>query len=258
MLLQFLSRVRAGAAAVFSEVLSISTLVSWIVTSIVVASAGPFGTFMAQPFLWRVLYWGGVVAVAIVLAVSLRTLWRAILSNRSMIGEDVAVAVSLAAIFGPLIVMLNRYLGGEGMGVGIAIFNVFCIAVCIIAARRTLERQAAAQITEARPERDRLLKRIPDLKEQRLSRISSDNHHIRIITDCGAEHRLLMRLRDAVEEVDVEPGLWVHRSHWVALSEIAKVAREGNREMVELNDGDRLPVGPKYRENLIEAGVINA
>lgn len=247
-----------GAAAVVREILSLPTLVSWLVTSVVLALAGPFGTFIALSFLWRVLYWSGLVAAAIVLAVTLRAVWRAILTGGSILREDVAVAVSLAVIFGPLIVMVNSHFGGDGMGVAVAIVNVLCIAACSIAVRHTWERQAAARIAHARPARDRLLKRIPDLKTQRLSRISSDNHHIRIITDCGAEHRLLMRLRDAVEEIDVEPGMCVHRSHWVALSAIAKVAREGNREMVELIDGDRLPIGPKYRENLIEAGVINA
>jgi DNA-binding LytR/AlgR family response regulator len=49
-----------------------------------------------------------------------------------------------------------------------------------------------------------------------LSRISSDDHDIRVITNDGEEYRLLMRLRDAVAEIDLEPGLCVHRSHWVA------------------------------------------
>jgi DNA-binding LytR/AlgR family response regulator len=49
-----------------------------------------------------------------------------------------------------------------------------------------------------------------------LSRISSDNHDIRVITNDGEEYRLLMWLRDAVAEIDLEPGLCVHRSHWVA------------------------------------------
>jgi len=73
----------------------------------------------------------------------------------------------------------------------------------------------------------------------------------------GAEHRILMRMRDAVQEVDVEPGLWVHRSHWVANAAIVEVSRDGTREILTLTCGSEIPVGPKYRDNLIHAGVIN-
>jgi hypothetical protein len=66
------------------------------------------------------------------------------------------------------------------------------------------------------PRKDQLFNRFPADNGARLSRISSDNHDIRVITNDGEEYRLLMWLRDAVAEIDLEPGLCVHRSHWVA------------------------------------------
>jgi hypothetical protein len=64
--------------------------------------------------------------------------------------------------------------------------------------------------------KDRLFNRFPANNGARLSRISSDNHDIRVITNDGEEYCLLMRLRDAVAEIDLELGLYVHRSHWLA------------------------------------------
>jgi DNA-binding LytR/AlgR family response regulator len=64
--------------------------------------------------------------------------------------------------------------------------------------------------------KDRIFNRFPANNGAQLSRISSDDHDIRVITNDGEEYRLLMRLRDAVAEIDLEPGLCVHRSHWVA------------------------------------------
>ena len=91
-----------------------------------------------------------------------------------------------------------------------------------------------------------------------MMRISSDNHHIRITTDDGVEHRILMRLRDAVNEITVEAGMCIHRSHWVALAHIDGVVSEGGKEIVQMSCGGTLPVGPKYRVNLVGAGVLAA
>lgn len=255
--LRFIRAIWTGFLSVLAEVMTLTMWASWAVTSLVVALAGPFGTFATQPFQWRLLYWGGVIASGIVLSLSLRTIWRSVLRGRADWQEDLAVAVSLAVVFGPIVVCLNWQLGGDtacdAMGIGLTTIYVFAIAVSIIAVRRSLEARLALPTTIRR---DRLLNRISAPKTARLARISSDNHHIRITMQGGAEHRLLMRLSDAVQEVDVEPGVFVHRSHWVARSSIAGVVRDGPRELVELTCGSQVPVGAKYRANLINAGVI--
>jgi len=255
---RFITVIWAVFQTVWSEVMRKTMWGAWLVTSCVVALAGPFGTFETQPFQWRFLYWGGVIAVAIFMGLTARTVLRHLLKDQPALVEDLSVAVLLALTFGPTVVWINQSIGGEAareaMGLGLVMFSVFSIACCIIAVRRTIE-QSASSPQVAR--QDRLLSRLPVPEGARLSRISSDNHHIRIVTITGDEHRLLMRLRDAVDEIDVEAGFCVHRSHWVAKSAIAGVAKEGKRELVELVCGSKIPIGPKYRNNLVEAGVIS-
>lgn len=247
--------------------MSVVMLCSWAGASVVVAWAGPFGTFESQTFAWRLGYWGVVIAAGIVFSVTLRTMWRAVLKGRPTWQEDGAVVLSLAAVFSPMIVTLNGYVGGDtardAMGVPAVAAGVIAIASCVIAVRRTMEARARAHLSDtqgAQPkaeQRDRLFNRLPQGTPGKLGHIQSDNHHIVVRTQDGVQYRVLMRLRDAVAEVDVEPGFCVHRSHWVARDMIARVVREGAREMVEMTCGHRVPVGPKYRVNLVKAGVIN-
>jgi len=241
------------------EVVSPSLWGAWALTSLVVALAGPFGTFDSNTFLWRLAYWSILIAVAIVIAIFCRTVWRHILVDCPIWIEDLAVAVSLSVLFGPLVMMLNKIVGGDEawqvMGLWAAMGCVLIVAIATIAVRHAIREMVSKR--DPAPARDRLLERISAMPDARLSRISSDNHHIRIITNDGNEHRLLMRLRDAVSEIDVEPGMFVHRSHWVAEASIARIVETGGRESVELPCGQTLPIGPKFRPNLVEAGVIS-
>ena len=186
----------------FKEVVSLSLWVAWGMTSIVVAWAGPFGTFDSQPFVWRLAYWGGLIAAAIIIAILCRTIWRHILTGRPEWQENLAVAISLALAFGPLVIVLNRLVGGpdayQAMGLWAAMGCIFTIAIGTIALRSALRDNMADPRQTPQVRRDRLLNRISANPDARLAWISSDNHHIKIITDDGQEHRILMRLGDAV------------------------------------------------------------
>ncbi len=242
----------------FKEVVSPTLWMCWGLTSVVVATAGPFGTFDSQPFLWRLAYWSVLIAAAIIIAIFMRAMWRGILVDASETHEDIAVSVSLALVFAPLVVVLNSVVGGpqayQMMGVWAAMACVFVIAVGTIAFRRAIRESAV--ISSRTPPRDRLLGRISAKEGARLCRISSDNHHIRVKTSDGEEYRTLMRLTDAVKEVDVEPGFYVHRSHWVARAAISHASHADGRDFIELICGDVLPVGPKCRPNMVIEGFI--
>lgn len=86
------------------------------------------------------------------------------------------------------------------------------------------------------------LRRIPARLGQDLLALEMEDHYIRIHTSLGSD-LLLMRLRDAVEELATVPGLLVHRSYWVTAAAVLRVEREaGGRLTLILRNGLRVPV----------------
>lgn len=250
---------RERSLSIAKEYMTKTVFTCWAVFSLIAALAGPFGTFESLPFLLRLCYWAGLGAVSIFIAVGFRVFWRLVLNSEPDWREDVAVIVSLSIVFGPMIVKLNEQVFGphnnQTLGLAMSILITALVSVAILIVKNLAVREVnKLSITK----RDRLLDRIGAPSGARLTRISSDNHYIRIWTDDDQEYRILMRLRDAVGEIEHEPGFCVHRSHWVAEAHIARVEEAQGREVVLLSCGGKLPVGPKYRSNLVSSGKISA
>nr|WP_252734504.1 LytTR family DNA-binding domain-containing protein [Octadecabacter sp. B2R22] len=158
---------------------------------------------------------------------------------------------------GPAVILTNRILwAGDAREISWVFISTvaFTIGVGAIGVRRLIQ----PKFKRPTIERDRLLDRINAPQGVRIERVSSDNHHIVIKTTDHQEYRELMRFRDAIADINVEPGICVHRSHWVALAQIEGVVVDDGREHVNLPCGSKLPVGPKYRSNLVNAGKLSA
>lgn len=100
-----------------------------------------------------------------------------------------------------------------------------------------------------------LLKRLPAEARSRILRLSAADHVVRVVTDKG-ETELRMRFSDAVNEMDGVEGYCTHRSHWVAVEAISGTRREAGRWVVELCNGDEVPVSRKYQPDLEAAGLL--
>lgn len=86
----------------------------------------------------------------------------------------------------------------------------------------------------------------------KLVSLSIEDHYLDVVTEAGRE-RILKRMADAVAELDGYPGMQIHRSHWVALDAIERLARDGRRVEAVLKDGRRLPVSRPNMAALTEA-----
>lgn len=86
------------------------------------------------------------------------------------------------------------------------------------------------------------LRRIPARLGDTVLALEMEDHYVRIHTPLGSA-LILMRLRDAVEELAAMPGMQVHRSYWVAAAAVAGIEREpGGRLMLVLRNELRIPV----------------
>ena len=104
----------------------------------------------------------------------------------------------------------------------------------------------------------RFLDRLPPrLRGARLIAVQAEDHYLRLHTDAGSD-LILMRLADALNELEGLEGAQTHRSWWVARDAVASVARGDGRAVLTLDNGPRgeliAPVSRRYAKALRDAG----
>ncbi len=107
----------------------------------------------------------------------------------------------------------------------------------------------------AEPAASPFLRRVPARLGTDLLWISAEDHYLRVTTSAGSD-LILMRLSDAVAELDPALGAQVHRSHWVARRAVAAVERDGQRTVLRLVTGAEVPVSRTYLAALRAAGWL--
>lgn len=232
------------------------TLIIWGVCTLMVAVAGPFGTFDVMIWPMRLLYWSlvsglglflvpGASAAALVLTGDERPLWHTLLT-----------AVLAAVVLAPVIRLLREVTdpgrAAADMRLASIGFNTFVIVGGVLILCRVI---AGGVMGPAAPEA-RLLRRLPETSRGRILRLSAKDHFVQVVTDAGRE-TLRLRLSDAIAEAEPEAGLCIHRSHWVAGAAIAGVEQDARKKVfVVLVNGDRVPVSRKYLAALQDAGWV--
>ena len=100
------------------------------------------------------------------------------------------------------------------------------------------------------PREPRFLERLPaKLRGATIHAVQAEDHYLRIHTDRGSD-LILMRLSDAVEELDGVEGARTHRSWWVARAAVCAIARGDGRATLTLSSGLRVPVSRRYARTL--------
>ena len=100
----------------------------------------------------------------------------------------------------------------------------------------------------------RFLDRLPPrLRGATLHAVQAEDHYLRLHTDRGSD-LILMRLSDAVVELEGLEGARTHRSWWVARDAVRDVARSDGRAALTLEGGIVAPVSRRYARALREAG----
>ncbi|MGD9979154.1 MAG: LytTR family DNA-binding domain-containing protein [Hyphomonadaceae bacterium] len=100
----------------------------------------------------------------------------------------------------------------------------------------------------------RFIERLPPkLKGAVLYAVSSEDHYLRLHTSKGAD-LILMRLADAISELDGLEGAQTHRSWWVARDAVEGARRDGDRVTLLLRGGVEAPVSRPNVKPLRDAG----
>lgn len=234
------------------------------IVGLLVGFAGPFGSADTLSLFPRLAYWLAMIGVTYAIGVffagialaALRPLqlgpvWRIlVVSVLTSVPIFVAVIAINAAFLG-----VPLPLGAKLVGSWLSIL-VIALGVVVLhflsAHRPRPDASEGAARTEAPPP---LLERLPADLRGPLVRLSMQDHYVEVETVRG-KTLVLLRMSDAIKETAGTDGLQIHRSHWVARDQIARVDRSGGKISVETRTGARLPVSRGYLPALREAGLV--
>jgi hypothetical protein len=114
---------------------------------------------------------------------------------------------------------------------------------------------APAAIQPAAPAPPKLRARLSPRLGTEILALQGEDHYVRVHTPLGSE-LLLMRLGDAVDELEGLPGERVHRSWWVAPDAVAAVRANGRRLSLTLTNGLEVPVTREAATRLRREGWL--
>jgi LytTr DNA-binding domain len=166
--------------------------------------------------------------------------------------DTLFVAVVAHAIFGEHVMTYASLLGP------VFLLSLAMTALNYLAGRsRSSQSSPAAQPPAAPPSVEaRFLERLPfRLKGAQIYAVQAEDHYLRVHTSRGSE-LILMRLSDAVAELDEIEGAQTHRSWWVARDAVADVRRGNGRANLVLPDGIEVPVSRSTLPVLREKGWL--
>lgn len=103
---------------------------------------------------------------------------------------------------------------------------------------------------------NRFLERLPvRLRSAEIWAVEAEDHYLRVRTNAGQD-LILLRMADAMAELEGLEGMQVHRSWWVARAGIADARRGDGRATLTLKDGSIAPVSRTYAAELRRRGWI--
>lgn len=236
-------------------------IIAFCVTSLVLSFSGPFGTFTELTLGERLLYWTTIIGVSILMAVIVRVGVARLFAKRSAMQRELLMALLFTLGFTPCIYFWNAALFQPKSQIFMPFYMmaaiIFVITIGVIAMRTSLTARRGEAVAVGEIEKPRLALRLPNNAAASILRLTVEDHYVEIHLEDGTRHRILMRLGDAVSEMDMIDGFCTHRSHWITRASIATMERENGRDFARLRDGTRIPVSRKYRPNLVEAGLLD-
>lgn len=254
---------------------------------------GPFGSYLEGPFLRRFGTWLVLLAGAYVLVRPAILFWQFIARATQLPRGSLVFCGAMLSAF-PM-TLLWQYFGRDEVKLlggfsGLLPFALLC-AVAIMAivswaaradghlrryyqggatgreliddgsGRRAESPSVQADPPQASPKidqrakRPRLYARLSSGFEGDVVALESEDHYVRVHGVSGSE-LLLLRLRDAIAEMDKVDGRQTHRGWWVAREAATKVVGEGRSRQIELANGLRVPVARDSVDELLRSGFL--
>lgn len=249
--------------------------------AIVVGFLGPFGSYIGNSLTYRVQAWGGLLLGAylfvrpliwgldrlaghtalppkalpfwgaVAMAVPLAMLWRAVGQDAFRALNGYTVLLPFALLSALAVLGVTRW--SQNLSERLASRMLDPLAASPPEERQVaIEGRSGAEIAASAP---RLLLRLGPGFQAPIIALQSEDHYVRVHGAKGSE-LLLMRLRDAIAEMDATPGEQVHRSWWVARDGTLGLAKSGRSWTVRLINGELAPVARESVGRIQRSGFL--
>ncbi len=228
---------------------------------LVLAIIGPFTTFENLTFSTRLVYWGLMATVCYFVGFGFSVFAGfAILKT----GVSELTARFLGGLLSGLPVAvivwsINRFVYGfvmeKNLGFLSLLFYVLAIstAISMISYFMELEIRKLTHTDGAQTAQEQVsiafLKRLPPDLGKTIISLEAQDHYVNVTTTKGST-LVLIRLSDAIDELEGLEGLRIHRSYWVAQSAITGTTRKNGKLMITLTNDKTLPVSRTYAANV--------
>jgi hypothetical protein len=219
--------------------------------------AGPFGTDEA-PFALRLAYWAGLLVGGTFLGLGV---YQAIERWNVTAGrpwtQTALTALVMSVPYTVFVWAAGRAAFPDGPDLDLVetfppvlIISAVMSTLNLLAGRRPVETHGGP---EGAPP-PRFLDRLPPkLRGAELYAVEAEDHYLRLHTSKGSD-LILMRLSDAIVELDGIEGARTHRSWWVARDAVVAARRGDGRAVLALKSGAEAPVSRSYAKTLRDEG----
>ncbi len=221
---------------------------------------GAFGT-SDVPFLPRTAFMVSLsLAGALLGMATFRGVERLALARRGLVIHTVLGALAMTPPMGVLVWGAAWAVKGgpapyDQLPAYVAISLVMCLVMTSLAVFVSVSRRVA--VVEAPASAPvKFLERLPlKLRGAEVWAVEAEDHYLRLHTSKGQD-LILMRLADAVAELEGLEGTQVHRSWWVARDAVNDARRGDGRATLTLKSGAEVPVSRTYAKLIREAGWL--
>lgn len=228
-----------------------------LICGVVLALLGPFGSF-AAPLWKRLVFWVALLAAGSICAALLQRS----LSRRPRLGSNLVfrwtlLTTAIGAAMGALSWVMAQWLFGSTAPSGFAFFLVAALLIAGATTALMIALETPGPATGGEVGRPiRLRERLPaGLKAAEIFAVTSEDHYLRVHTAAGST-LILMRLSDALVELEGVEGAQVHRSWWVARAAVTGTRRDGRKLFLRLKGGLEAPVSRPNAAALAASGWI--
>lgn len=233
---------------------------------VILTITGPFNTLQDLEFAPRLVYWASISLITFPLGMASSVYFGAYFVQHRL---PKVVSRLLGGFIGGLpmgvfVWLANKYLFENIVGTWHELFRFTGYTTAISAAVSIIyyliessmhpeENQATGSQSISHNVIDGnaspFFKRIPVELGKDIVSLQSQDHYIKVTTTKGSE-MILLRLQDAEAELSTIPGLRIHRSWWVARKHTKRLYREDEKLLIELSNGDSVPVSRSYSKTV--------